>query len=159
MSETIIGLLAFGSLVCLSVSSLLYMLGGRSGKWKRRFGASALLATTNHVISMLRGLFSPFQLITYGTLAIGFSLGYGADIEWKKWVKRTIYAISNIASGLVYCYTLGGNAWLILPAHVGVGLWSIWLGVKNPVEAAAEETFVCTVPNLGFIMYPYIVVK
>lgn len=157
MSEYKILYVAFGSLIGLSLSCLLYSLGGREGKWKRRFIASLILAITVSVASLVMGKFNFWLLLIYPALIAGFSMGYGADTFWGKIIRRTLYALSVIASGLVFCFTFGGNTWWVLPVHAGVGLFSIYLGVKNPMAAASEEIFVCALLNIGLCMYPFIV--
>lgn len=149
--------------LALVLASFLYSLGGRSGKWKRRFIASAVLSTAVNVACLLRGLWDPLMIVIYLPLMGGFSLGYGdkafgfLTTSWiHKTIKRFIYASAILMSGVLMAYCLGGNAWWILIPHVGVGLWSIYLGVKNPVEAAAEEFLVCMVLNLFLISYPFV---
>lgn len=147
---------AFGSLIGLSLACLLYSLGGRSGKWKRRFIASLILATTVNIASLVMGRFSFWLFLAYPSLIAGFSMGYGANTLIWKVIRRTIYALGVIASGLIFCLVFGGKAWWVLPVHAGVGLFSIYLGVRNPVYAAAEEVFVCALLNIGLCMYPFI---
>jgi hypothetical protein len=45
---------------------------------------------------------------------------------------------------------------MVFVPHVGVGMWSIWLGVKNPIEASAEEVFICALLNIGLMMYGFV---
>lgn len=156
MNEYTIGYTAVGSLIGLALGCLFYMLGGRDGKWKRRFIGSAVISTTVVVCAIIMDKFNWWLPLTYPCLAIGFSLGYGADILWQKIVKRTIFALAVMTAGLVCAFSMGGNAWLVLPFQVGVGLWSVYLGVKNPVQAAAEEVFVCASLNLGLMAFPFI---
>ena len=157
MSEMSIGTLATIAIVGLALMCFMYMWGGRSGKWKRRFVGAFIGCVLVNALMVIRGLWSPWFLTLFPALSIGFHLGYGAEIPIVKVLKRTIYCLTICGSGLICALVLGGNAWLVLPLHVGVGLWSIWLGVKNPIEAAAEETFVCLLLNAGLIMYPFIV--
>jgi len=154
MNEYFIGYLAFGNLISLSLASLFYMLGGRSGKWRRRFIASLILASSVCITSFLMGKFHPTQLLTYPLLIGGFSLGYGADELGLKILRRLLYALGVCASGLIFCLSAGG--WWVFIPHIGIGLWSIYLGIKNPLYAAAEETFICAILNLGLIMYPFV---
>lgn len=159
MGEFTTGTLATLSIVGLALMCFLYMAGGRSGKWKRRFlGAFVGCALINALLA-IRGLWSPWALTIMPALSIGYHLGYGSDIPFIKVVKRTICAVAICSAGFILCLIIGGNAWFILPLHVGVGLWSIWLGTKNPLEAASEEVFVCLLLNAGLIMYPFVVVK
>jgi len=156
MNEYTIGYLAFGNLIGLSIASLFYMLGGRAGKWRRRFVGSFILATTVCGTAFLMGKFSPLQLLIYPCLIFGFSLGYGADSLGGKLIRRTLYALGVCSAGLIFCLTLGASAWFIFIPHIGIGLWSIYLGIKNPIHAAAEELFICAILNIGLCMYPFI---
>ena len=157
MNEYTILWTAFGSMIGLSLACLLYALGGRDGKWKRRFIASLILSATVNLAALVMGRFSFWLLLTFPALIAGLSMGYGADTLIGKLIRRLIYAISVIASGLIFCFTFGGWAWWVLPVHTGVGLFSIYLGVRNPVYAAAEEIFVCALLNIGLCIYPFIV--
>lgn len=156
MSEYTILWTAFGSLIGLSLACLLYALGGRSGKWKRRFIGSLILASTVSICSFVMGKFSWWLLLTYPCLIFGFSMGYGADTTLWKIIRRSIYALCVISAGLVFCFVFGGNAWWVLPIHIGVGLFSVYLGVRNPIWASSEEIFVCALLNFGLCVYPFI---
>jgi len=156
MSEMTIGVQAVVALFGLGVTSLFYMLGGRSGKWRRRYVGAFVLALTVNGLSAWRGIWTPYMLIVFPCLIAGFSMGYGGDNFGKKLFRRSLYALGVISAGLVFCFTLGANAWWILIPHAGVGAFSIFLGVKNPLkDAAAEEVFVCALLNLGLLMYPF----
>lgn len=156
MNETQIGNLAAGSLLGLTIASTLYMLGGRSHKWLRRYVASFVLAMTINGTSAMLGKWNPLLLLIYPLLVFGFSLGYGGDTVWSKVLRRMAYAIGVLSAGLVASIALVGNAWWVLPFHAGVALFSTYLGVRNPIHAAAEEVFVCTTLNLGLIAYPFV---
>lgn len=95
------------------------------------------------------------MLFTYPILCGGFSLGYGADRFWTKLAKRAIYASAVVMAGLLLCFLVDNKAWAVFIPHVGVAAWSIYFGVKNPIEAAAEEFFICMLLNLGLMMYPF----
>lgn len=156
MTEMTIGTLATAALGGLIVGCYLYMRGGRSGKWQRRYVGSLAIALTTWLTSYFLGVFEYWHLLVYPALVVGFSFGYGGDTTVKKVIRRTVFAVSVLSAGLVYTLTLGGNAWLVFPLHVGVGVWSIWMGIKNPIHAAAEEVVVCALLNLGLILYPFI---
>ena len=147
---------ATASGLMLVASSFLYSRGGRSDKWYRRWIGSCLLALTVNIVCLLRGLWSPYLLIVWPCLSIGFHLGYGSEIMGIKILKRTVYALAVLTSGLVCMLTIDGNAWMILIPHIATGAWSIWLGVKNPIEASAEEFFVCMTLNLYLMAYPFV---
>lgn len=155
MSEFSIGSIASASLVGLALASWLYMAGGRSGKWKRRFVASFILALTVWLSSIALGNFDWKLLGIYPLLIAGFSLGYGGDTLGIKILRRSIYALGVVGSGVACAFILGGNAFWVLPVHVLLGVGSVCLGVKNPLHAASEETFVCASLNLGLLMYAF----
>ena len=146
----------FFGLIGLSLASLLYAIGGRSQKLWRRLGGAAMLAAVVNTLLLWRGMWDPWALCVFPLLFIGFSMGYGADTMWMKVTRRTIYAFGVLSAGLLLAFLYGGNAWWILVPHVGVGLWSVWLGVKNPVEAAFEEMWICALLNMGLIAYPFV---
>jgi len=158
MSEYVIGWTAVGSLLGLTVACAFYMLGGRHDKWQRRYlGSLALMATVN-ISAYVMGVWSSWLLVIFPCLVFGFSLGYGAESVRERIIRRTIYALGCCLAGLQCCFVLGGNAWLVLVPHLGTALWSIYLGTKNPLYAAAEEVFVCASLNLGLCMYPFMVI-
>ena len=136
------------------LACFLYSLGGRSGKWKRRFVASFVLTATLCAVALWRGNFDPRLLLTYLPLMGGFSLGYGAEELGQKIIKRLIYASAVLMAGVLCAWVF--NAWWVLIPHVGVGMWSIYLGVKNPIETAAEEFFICLLLNTGLMMYLFV---
>jgi len=158
MSEIAIGTWAFVSVLSLAVSCWLWMRGGRSNKWIRRYVAGALISTTVIGLCYVFGIYNPWLLALYATTIVGFSMGYGGDTTKEKITRRVTFVVGNLASGLLICFVLGGNAWDILPLHAFVAMGTVWLGVKNPMPAAAEEVFVCMLLNSGLIMYPFITV-
>lgn len=156
MNEYIIGYQAIGGLAGVVATCLLYMLGGRSGKWLRRYVASFILAVTVNVLCAIRGFWSPWLLTIYPCLITGFSLGYGGEDTASKVFRRLIYALGVLMAGLIMVFVLGPKAWWVFIPHAGVGAFSIYLGVKNPIAAAAEEVFVCLVLTSFLTAYPFI---
>lgn len=149
---------ATGAGVGLVLSSMLYAIGGRTGgpgKWVRRFAGSFILALTIWVVCWLRECFSWGLLGVWPLLSIGYHLGYGADTLPAKIIRRSVYAITVLLAGGLMAWLL--SAWAILIPHVGVGLFSVYLGVKNPTEAAFEEFFISMLLGLGLIAYPFTV--
>lgn len=155
MSERYLGYLAVGSLLGVVAACALYMEGGRANKIIRRLGGAAVLAITVNTTSFVLGNWSVYFLLILPALFGGFSMGYGADIGYLKFARRLIYMLAVCASGLIFCLVLGGNAWIVLPLHVGVACWTIWLGLKNPLPASVEEPFICALLNIGLVMYPF----
>ena len=142
----------------LTAACFMYSWGGRSGKWKRRFIGSFILAATVNGLCAWRGVWNPWIMATFPLLVFGFSMGYGDKGigGYYKFIRRFIYAACVLLSGVLMASVLGGNAWFVLIPHVGVGIWSVYLGAKNPIEAAAEEVFICALLNIGLVMYPFI---
>ena len=92
----------------------------------------------------------------YPALCIGFSMGYGGDRPWIKFVRRFVYATGVLSAGVIMTLIIGGAAWVVLIPHIGIGVWSVWMGYKNPIESAAEEGAVCAMLNIGLLCYPFI---
>lgn len=145
-----------GGGIGLVLASTLYAIGGRKGKWHRRFLASLVLAATVNILCAIREIWNPWMMAVYLPLAGGFSLGYSADNLSRKVWRRSVYVLAVLMSGVLMAFLLGGNAWLVLVPHVFVGLSSIWMGVRNPVYAPAEEFLICMVLNLFLIAYSFI---
>ena len=154
MSEGSIGTAAAISVAGLALGSYFYMLGGRSGKWKRRFIGSAILAATVNASAIVLSIWTWKLLLIYPALAVAFHLGYGADTTLAKLLRRIIFVLGVLSAGAVAAWAL--HAWGVFPFHALVAVGSIYLGVKNPIHAAAEEVFVCTSLNLGLCAYPFV---
>jgi hypothetical protein len=150
-----LGTIPLIGIIILAIGCWFYMWGGREGKWKRRFIGSLICATAVWVESLLLGVFNFWQLLVYPLTILYFSLGYGSEIPLIKIVKRSIVVVCSLAVGLVFCFTIGGSAWLILPVQIVVAGVSIWLGIRNPIQAAPEEYFICMFLNICNLMYPF----
>lgn len=79
MNEYTITYTAAGAMFGLSLSTLLYSLGGRAHKWLRRFVASLVLAVTVNVCSVVMDVWSWPQVLIYPCLIFGFCNGYSAN--------------------------------------------------------------------------------
>jgi len=156
MSEYDIIWLASGSGIGLVIASTLYSIGGRAKKIIRRLGGALVLALTVNIISGFKGIWTGQLLLILPLLFAGFSMGYGADFVPMKILRRTLYMLGVCASGAIFIWSFGGNAWWVFIPHIGIGAWSIYLGVRNPIDAAAEEFFISMLLNLGLCMYPFI---
>lgn len=156
MSEFDIGTLAVFGLIGLSVSAFFYQWGGRSRKWIRRWIGALVFALTVILMSLKMGKFSYYQLLIIPMLIGSYHLGYGGtDNLLSKIIRRSIYAIAVCSSGVIMALTIGGSAWALLIVHYGVGLWSIYLGVRNPIQAAGEEVLICALLNIVLLFYPF----
>lgn len=148
---------ATGAGIALVISSFLYSLGGRAGgpgKWVRRFLGSFILAATVCGLCVLRGTFNWWLMGVWPLLIGGMSLGYGAESLGGKIARRSIFCGGVVSAGALCAYFLHG--WLVFIPHVGVAVWSIYLGVRNPVEASFEEWYISMLLNLGLIAYPFV---
>jgi hypothetical protein len=156
MNETWLGTIPLIGTIITAIGCWLYMLGGRSGKWQRRFAGSLTCATAIWVEALLVKNFNIWMLSAYPLLIGTFVLGYGSDITLTKIVKRSIVVATSLTVGVIMCIVLGGAAWWVLPIQVAVAAMSIYLGVKNPIQAAPEEFFVCLLLTECNLMYPFV---
>lgn len=140
----------------LTVGSTLYSLGGYKGKFWRRFVGSFILSLTFNGLCLWRGLWSPWLLFSFPVLIGAFILPYGADTTFPKLVKRSCVVLASLIAGLIFCLINGGNSWGIFYLEIGISVWSIYLGIKNPLFARAEEGFICILLCLALMMYPFI---
>ena len=157
MNEYTIIWICTGAGIGLVLASMLYALGGRKYKAIRRFGASAVLTATVALSALGMGRFTWWLLLIYPFLTAGFCLGYGGDTLPEKIQRRVVYYTAVVFSGVIVCFIMQGNSWWVLPVHLFLGMGSVYLGVKNPIHAAAEEFFICMLLNLGLLMYVFIV--
>ena len=155
MSEYTIGYAAIGSIIGLALTCLAYMAGGRANKWIRRFVGSFIQALNINACFYIMGIWNAWLLATYPLIAIGFSWGYGGDTFLTKVIRRSIFCAMNLLVGGLILWQYGsGMLWIFIP-NVGVAAWSIYLGVKNPLFAAAEEVFVCALLYLMTCSYAF----
>lgn len=156
MNEYTIGLTASISLLGLVLSSVFYMIGGRSKKFIRRYISSLCISASLVASAIVMQKFSWWLCLTYPCLVIGFSFGYGGDSLIKKIIRRTVYALAILSASVVCAIVYQGNAWNVLLLHALFALSSVFFAIKNPIHAAAEEVFVSVMLNLGLLMYPFV---
>jgi len=155
MNEYLIGYVAVGSIFGLGFMALFYMLGGRKNKWLRRFIAPLFQEVSSNICFWIMGIWNAWLLVVYVLVALGLSFGYGGDTWGKKVIRRTIYCIANLTVGILFVILYGPTMlWIFIP-NVGVAAWSIYLGIRNPIYAAAEEVFVCVLLYLMTNAYPF----
>lgn len=156
MSEYGVLWTAVGSMGGLTVTTGLYGLGGRNQKLWRRIGAAITLSLTLNVAALLMGswhwIYAAVAPLLFGAL----TLPYGGDTAGEKVLKRTVYAGSFVAIGGLIVWFKGEATWMILIPQAVTAGWSIWLGVKNPLPAAAEEVFVCVSLMMWMLAYPFV---
>lgn len=139
----------------LAIGSIAYSIGGYKGKWKRRFVGSFIISSTFVGVCAWRELWSPWLLLSYPMLIGTFCLPYGADTLFPKIIKRSTLVLASLAIGIGFCVLHGGNSWWVLIPHGGIAMWSVYLGVKNPIHARAEEGFICLLLCMAILMYPF----
>lgn len=155
MSEFIIGTIPLVGWALQGVGNWLYMVGGRSNKWIRRFIGALLCSSAVCLEALCLHNFSLWMLIDYPLTVISFHLGYGSERLRTKIAKRSLVVAMSLASGILFCFIIGGKSWQILPLHFLIASGSVYLGVVNPIQAAAEEFFVCALLRICSIMYPF----
>ena len=160
MSEVNLSYLVFGCSVGISIGCLLYSLGGRDEfpKSFRRFGGSFVLSLSLWIAYFLMGLWNWWLLLLYPLTVSVFVLGYGSNILLQKIFKRSYIVIASLISSVGICVLYGESTWFILPAEVIVAGVTVYLGVKNPIQAASEEFFVCAFLWMPKLMYPFFTV-
>ena len=130
--------LVFAGLLLLAMFGLCYMIGGRRGKWVRRFLGGLLFPTGCLWMAQQGGTFHWLMLGSLIAYPAVLCLGYGGETVGQKLRRRTVYGLGLGAAGL----------WLLIPAgHPLIGLAQVVLailvslgfGIRNPITASAEE--------------------
>lgn len=155
MTEFIIGTIPLAGWTIQGIGNWLYMVGGRSNKWIRRFIGALFCTTAVIAEALLLKVFSFFMLIDYPLTVLAFHLGYGSENLKTKIAKRSLVVACSLLSGLLFCIIIGGHAWLILPLHLVIAMGSVYMGVVNPIQAAPEEFFVCALLRLCNLLYVF----
>ena len=156
MTETMLGTLAVIALGICVIDCWMWMLGGRSGKYRRRYIGSAIQTAGINAISLLLGTWVWQFVASVVPEIISRSLGYGGDTLKEKIMRRTVFAIGSLGVGVFLAWGVGftGKAITILICQAIASVGSIILGVKNPLPASCEEVFVCI--SLKYFNYAYI---
>lgn len=159
MTETMLGTLAVGALGVCVIDSWLWMAGGRSGKWKRRYIGAFIQSLGLSIAALLAGTWHWVFLAIMGPEVGSRSLGYGGDTTPEKISRRTVFAAGSLFVGALLAWGTGfsGAAIIVLICQTLASACTIVLGVKNPVPAAVEEVFVCF--SLKYFNYAYIFIN
>jgi len=157
------GIVALGGFAAF-ISNVLYMWGGTEmswggKKWLRRFLGSFVLALAASGIALYLGVWSWKYLLMYPAMAIGMSLGYGADTTGAKIIRRSIFAAGVLMACVAGAWAVGfsASALIVLGVSFVVGMTSVALGVWNPFKNAPLEQFLISqllcmfVPFWGFV--------
>lgn len=156
MSETTLGTLAVIALAICVIDCFAWMLGGRSGKWKRRFIGSFIQTLGINILAIISGTWVWQFAASVVPEVASRCLGYGGDSTGEKIIRRTVFALGSLAVGVLLAYGAGfnGKAITLLICQGVSSSISIILGIKNPLPAAIEEVFVCM--SLKYFNYGYI---
>lgn len=158
MTEFNLGTLAVIALGICVLDTFLWMWGGRSGTWKRRFIGSGIQAAGINILALIVGSWV-WQFAASILAEIGSRvMGYGGDTTGEKILRRSVFALGSLAAGAVLAWGagFGGRAVTLLICQAIASITSIILGVKNPLPASIEEIFVCM--SLKYFNYAYIFV-
>jgi hypothetical protein len=127
-----------GRFAIVFLFALAYSIGGTEdmgGKWIRRYLGPAILC-----LGMFAYSRSWKSLIQAPVMMITLSMGYGADAEWLKIVKRAVWGACNgAASGL--SGLLERRLWLPVAQMVILTGICVLLGVYNVLPSARVEEF------------------
>ena len=148
MSEYAIGHAACIALGGLVLACWFYMLGGRNGKYLRRYVGSAVLTITVALTANFMGNFSWWIVLIYPMKVLEFSMGYGVSGDTPQWIKRLKVTGVSVVSGLILVFVFGGQSALLLIPHAWLGAITTQFAFKNPIHAAAEEPLVCLCNNI-----------
>lgn len=156
MSETTLGTLAVIAFAICVIDCFCWMLGGRDGKWKRRFLGSGIQTAGINVLSIFTGTWAWQSLFVLGPEIGSRCLGYGGDTTGEKILRRVVFALGSLAAGAVLAWGCGfsDKAIVLLICQAVVSSATIILGVKNPLPAAVEEPTVCLLlkcMNYGYL--------
>ena len=127
-----------GRFAIVFLFALAYSIGGTEdmgGKWIRRYLGPAILC-----LGMFAYSRSWKSLIQAPVMMITLSMGYGADAEWLKIVKRAVWGACNgLSSGF---NNILDKRWILVIFHMVLIIGAcVAFGVYNPFFSARIEEF------------------
>lgn len=140
MGEFTLEIISFLRLAWVCGYSFFYGLGGTAGygKWIRRYFGSAYLLLGIFIFSTWLHTWNFWYLLYFPLLVLSSSIGYGADNQSTKILKRTIQGLLFGISALPMAIT--NHAWVLFSIHIFVCvLFCVTLGVLNPTKSARSE--------------------
>jgi len=142
MDEFILQIFAALRILWVSIFAYFYGLGGVSNKWIRRYLGTAWLVLGYVAFSLQDKAFSPYIFICYPLLVLATSVGYGGTDETSKKIFKRFYCGLLYAIAALPIAIISGN-WIVYALHTFLCvLFSVVLGVTNPVVARYEETLI-----------------
>jgi len=136
----------------LATFVMFYVIGGRSGKWLRRYLGSIIFTLGLCGIARFGGGdFSPWQLVLVGLYPLVLSMGYGGNTSGEKLRRRATYGIAIGSVGLLAGFLFGVPVmgWLQLAFALSV---SLVMGLKNPTSAVLEEATIA-LSSVGIVAF------
>jgi len=151
MTEYDFGTFGSMALTVAVLASVFYWLGGRAGKWKRRFLAPAILVGGSSLLALLLDRLNGIMLLSYPLMATALSLGYGGDDEIIVIWRRTLFSSAVVIAGVPIVYSIGGYAWVLLVVQAIIGIGGTRLLATRPIFPAAIEEGV-----IGFLLFLFV---
>ena len=173
MNEYWIGTILVIQILLMLVGAYLYMIGGREHKWYRRF-LSPVFSTASVIIGAIWfQIFNWWMLLLLPAFSLHYHLGYGTDavpitltryLEISKFklvhglLRRGRYALIGITlPAIIMIASLGSQVAWILPIHFAFGALTVYIGIKHPIQAPAEELLRYILITLPVILYTLVV--
>ncbi len=153
MTENTLNYVQAGKIFYLAGFSLLYALGGTSGKWKRRYIGPVYLVGGVVLFSLIQSVFSWWYLLYLPLLVSALSIGYGEKSKLKELFKNKIIVRGIAGFALAFAsipVAIVTGQWLMFCLHILLCMVvSIAMGVGNPISARGEEVVIATIA--GFL--------
>jgi hypothetical protein len=142
MNETTLALVNSSKIICIALFSLLYGLGGVSGKWKRRVIGPVVYTAGIAGFSLWIASFTFWYLLCAPLLYVALSIGYGGNDIKTKLIKRSRYGLACATASLPIFVV--SQAWTLLLLHALICVSvSTLAGTWNQTSSArAEETLI-----------------
>jgi len=142
MSELSLQLFAALRIFWVTIFAYFYGFGGVQNKFVRRYIGTAWLTLGYLAFAIQDNCFNWILFLCYPLLILATSIGYGGtDKTWLKIFKRFYCGLLYALAALPLAFMTGN--WLMFALHTFTCvLFSITLGVFNPVIARKEETLI-----------------
>ena len=138
MSEWNLVALAAMKMLLLTGFVSIYVIGGRTHKWIRRWVGGTLIIIGINIIMALKGNWSFAHSAASLSVYLGLIAGYGATTLSGRISARFIYGLLAGLAGIGPAWI--GETWMVLPIHFLFCIaGSVYLGTINPFGNAVDE--------------------